>query len=606
MQIDRLIGWGDDPAFNLWTFEHNWAAFSKLGIFSWLRSNFWDAGIFWPQHLTLTLSENQIFSSLASYPLYRLLGNPIQTLNLFLIVVAVLNFVFAGLWLQNHAPSKRWAWFGALLFASNGWWTTHVAHYQNIPIFLIPLFLWIWDRFNQSPTFLLAVVAGVFEGWAAGWNLYFQIFLNLILASLLYLQFRDRRELSFWKYAAILGVVAGFTQWILLRRYIELQSLLGSFSAPPAETNAFGAWARSPLLQVNYKTLLPSLAPWAYAQTGGIEATGFLGWTWLLAVLAGFFHKRAKAWVLLCLVIFWLSLGPRGGLWWILTPFPGFGSLRAIGRLQILLVLFSIPALLEVLAQARFKRFWWALPTLILLEICPAQPFLKKELQVDTVEWSSSIKSPVLQLPQTDSETQLLLGRAGILQVSGYSGRSFPNAFDLGRQFQGHPEQLDLFASWAGAKSVIFFGDSKPVTKYPTQEVTMGAAARRAWVIDLSGAPALPKWSFQVDLEPRETLDPKTGYRVDFVTSKNGLPDYAEMGQCHMSHQYFFAGHKVLSKDRPVPPLNFDIFERQSGGTVFTHTENSGMTRLSQWLPITLHSKIICSRHSYAHTPEAR
>ncbi|MGZ3699954.1 MAG: hypothetical protein ACXVCH_17815, partial [Bdellovibrionota bacterium] len=83
----ELPGWGDDPAFVLWTYRVVWSKLNALGPFAIFSREFWDAHIFYPTPWTLALSDNLIYAGILSWPIQKALGNPVQAVNLFNLVL---------------------------------------------------------------------------------------------------------------------------------------------------------------------------------------------------------------------------------------------------------------------------------------------------------------------------------------------------------------------------------------------------------------------------------------------------------------------------------------------------------------------------------------
>ena len=188
----HMLGWGDDPAFNLWTFEQVWAKIHELGLPSVMTRQFWSLPIFSPVPLTLALSENQIFPALLTYPLHFF--GSVWALEVFAILMGLTSYCSTYLWLKanpefsaflerrEEARPQYLPALGAVLFALCGWMQTHIAHYQNLCIFVFPLALIFLDRFRKAPSVGRAVLGGLAVGWVAGWNMYFQVALNFIFS----------------------------------------------------------------------------------------------------------------------------------------------------------------------------------------------------------------------------------------------------------------------------------------------------------------------------------------------------------------------------------------------------------------------------------------
>jgi hypothetical protein len=109
-----LIGVGGDPLFNLWNFEFVWHQLGQMGPFSIFSDSFWSSNIFWPQPLTLALSENQIFPALILWPLRMITGNGTLALGLGGLLFHGMGFVFAFLWLRRSF-STQYSTLGAIL-----------------------------------------------------------------------------------------------------------------------------------------------------------------------------------------------------------------------------------------------------------------------------------------------------------------------------------------------------------------------------------------------------------------------------------------------------------------------------------------------------------
>src|SRR5260370_38397960 len=60
-------------------------------------------------------------------------------------------------------------------------------------------------------------------------------------------------------------------------------------------------------------------------------------------------RPEGRPWLLAAAVAFWAALGMGYGLFELLSVFPGVGALRAAGRALILVMLFSLPAVMTVL-----------------------------------------------------------------------------------------------------------------------------------------------------------------------------------------------------------------------------------------------------------------
>ena len=72
-----MPGWGGDPLFVLWTFEHDWRRMDQIGPLHLWSSRFWSAPIFAGLSLQLAFSENLLYPALILRPLWRAFGGPL-------------------------------------------------------------------------------------------------------------------------------------------------------------------------------------------------------------------------------------------------------------------------------------------------------------------------------------------------------------------------------------------------------------------------------------------------------------------------------------------------------------------------------------------------
>jgi len=392
----KLLGWGGDPYFNLWTLEQVWSHLSGLGRFGpfglarVFSGDFWDTQIFFPSSNTLAFSENQIVLGILSWPIRVFSGNGILTLNLFAAFMSFATFFFARKYFRSLGVLRYAAW-GGLLFQACGWIQDHYAHYQNICIFLFPLALWRWQEFVKRQTVFNLLLCGFCFGFAAGWNVYFQIFLNAIFGSLFLYQFYlkkiDRRWLIL-----LAGAVAG-VELPFAMKYFEAAKLIGSMKVPTGEYIDNSANWMTFFGHCNQSSLLQHLLPFYPNFQISISKVNFLGFAWIvlwIMALAGFgarvdskTQSKARLFAVAAILLEWAALGPNWGMMHILRLIPGFEGLRDIGRLQSLVALFSLSAILIYLeektkstevASGLFARKWPGLLfCIMILELVPGE-----------------------------------------------------------------------------------------------------------------------------------------------------------------------------------------------------------------------------------------
>src|SRR5262249_54987243 len=185
-----------------------------------------------------------------------------------------------------------------------------------------------------SPTPGRAALCALAFGWVGGWNMYFQVFANLLLLGLVLL----RRGLPIrWRAGALAG--AALVQAPVLLKYVAVQNVLGSFSVAVP----YGGVPAGSLGPAMRPTFLQRFLHFYPAAEVPIEAAGFLGLSWTALLLAALFRPRARPWAIAALVAFWAAMGLGHGLFDVLQIFPGVSALRASGRFQVLTALFAGP-----------------------------------------------------------------------------------------------------------------------------------------------------------------------------------------------------------------------------------------------------------------------
>jgi hypothetical protein len=412
-------GWGGDSVFCLWTFELVWHRLATLGPLRVLSAAFWQAPLFGGAPLGLAYSENQLYAALLLWPLRALSGNGALTLSIGAVALELLAFGCAAGWLASLGFSRLAGW-GGLVFAACGFVQSQYAHYQNLCIFVLPLALWSFGALVRRPSLWRCVLCGLAFGWIGGWNLYFQLFADLCLAALAGRALL-RRELPRGLVLLLCGM-ALLVQWPIAEKYATLGAPLGGFRT----LETYGASWRSLLGSAHRaRALVPSLEV-------PIEAAGYLGVAWLALLVASARRQAARPWLLACALAFWLSLGRGTGLFDATALLPGFSGLRAIGRAQVLVMLFSLPAAIGTLEALHPRMAALALGA-VLLELLPATRC--EAVQIDPALWGPSAPlsrvlaeqgDPILVLPDADVGFMLAATQGWTPYFGGHSGRAPP------------------------------------------------------------------------------------------------------------------------------------------------------------------------------------
>ncbi len=404
-----------DSAFSLWSFEVVWHHFATLGAWQMFSRPFWQAPLFGNAPLGLAFSENQLYSALLLWPVRAASGSGAVALGAGAVAWVFLAYLCAAGWLRALG-FRRLCFWGALLFEMCGWLQSQHPRYQAICIFLLPLALWAWTAFTSRPDVPRLALCAFLFGWIGGWNLYFQVFANLCLCVLVGLSLW-RGQISVARLGALLALVAA-VEWPIAAKYLELASITGGYQT----ASTYGAiWAS--LLGAAHRTLLPSLEV-------PVESAGYVGVVWLALMALSIRRPEARPWLLAAAVAFWAALGMGYGLFELLSLFPGVGALRAAGRALILVMLFSLPAVMTVLEALRPRALALALAASV-VELIPVPQ--RPAGRVDPALWGppsalsqelAKASDPVLVLPAADATFMLYATQSWTPYFGGYSSRA--------------------------------------------------------------------------------------------------------------------------------------------------------------------------------------
>jgi len=398
---DSVIGFGDDPLFNLWSFETAWHNLSS-------HVPLLQAPLYGGSPLGLAWSENQLAPAILFWPLRSLAANGALALNGAAVILSLLAFFCGSGWLRSLGLGELAPW-GGLLFAGCGWLQSQAAHAQNVCLFVLPLAFWSWEAFKRDPKLWRLLLCGAAFGWIGAWNLYFQIFADACLAVW---ALRARRPAPL--------LLAFVFQLPILWPYLELGRSLGGFTA----LSTYGASWKSLLGSAHRpRFLLPSFEV-------EIEAAGYLGPFFIALLLYSFRRRESRPWLLAAGAAFWVALGRGFGLFDLLAVLPGVSGLRAIGRAQVLVLLFSLPAALGLL-QSLPRRWAFAALAVVMLDWLPASR--SERVAIDEALYGpptplsralSASDDALLVLPAATPRFMLDATQSWTPYFGGYSGRA--------------------------------------------------------------------------------------------------------------------------------------------------------------------------------------
>jgi hypothetical protein len=443
-QRDSLIGWGSDPWFNLWTFEIAWHRIARDGPLWFIHRAAWRAPLFGGAELGLAYSENQAWPALFLFPLREWSGNGAWTMQVGAVAMALLAFFCTTAWLRRLGIGGIAPW-GGVLFAASGWIQSQRGHYQNLCIFVIPLTLWAFATLRARPAAWRALLAGASLGWIAGWNVYFLFFSTVALTWLMARSLR-RGELS-WLHSLAFVAAAAVLVAPFAVRYAELGRMLGGYRA----FISYGTTFRDLLARTHAPRLLPP-----HFEAAG-EAGG-AGVVWIALCVLALRLPRARPWLVASAIAYWVALGSSLGAWQLLSGLPWVSGMRAIGRAECLVILFSIPAILLCL-ESMPRKVAGSLLLLAILELVPVGrpervPVDPGWFGLTPLTVAMAERGPTLIVPRVDHELMAALVSTEATYFGGWSGRDPPGEELLSR-FTPRPDAAQDAIAATGARRVL-------------------------------------------------------------------------------------------------------------------------------------------------------
>lgn len=428
----------------------------------------WSPAFFYPFPNALAFSEN-MWGTAPLYWLLKAFASPDIAFQLWLVMVAALNFFCFAFALHRQQVRRELVGLGAFLYAFGMPRLAQLGHPQLLPQFFTPLaLLFLWE-FTRQPTrwrlalsllfIYLQVLSGIYLGWF--------LLLSLLIAIPLF-WFLDRlnregeavRVLAFCRthWVSVLLMVAGwgFSLALTLMPYLQIKTLVGERSYAevsqflPRSTSWFLPTPHSLWGSVWYDSAVARLpAYWEHSLFIGFTAIGLLGLSLYIAMSQKIPPQRLLL-VKLCLgvsaVLFSISLRlPNGFSLWqpVYSLVPGATAIRVVSRIWTVLDCYLLTAI--CLSTDTFfnsipnRRAVPLLSTLLCLCIVeqttfklPAYeklPYLKQEAEVSRLMRGCEVA--YLKILPNHVEDQVTAMWAGLKTkvpvVNGYSGSMPPN-----------------------------------------------------------------------------------------------------------------------------------------------------------------------------------
>ena len=352
-----------DNAGRLDTNDGRWS----IWVVSWVAHalttdplNVYQANIYYPHTNALAFSEGNLVGGAMAIPAWLLTKNPYAAHNFFFILSFMLSSV-ATYYLVRHLTGDRLtAAIAGILFAYCPFAFARQAHSQLLLIGFLPWSMLAFHRLLERTTIPRAIELGVVL-WLAGLACaYYGLFAGgmVALGSLMFAITRARwKDPKYWVAIAVAAAVCiGLTVPLFLP-YLAMQEATGfarslndarTYSANIGGWLASSAWAHAwwfPYLQRPYfsEDSVEVLFPGIITLTFGL-------WGAWLALRK--FSDVTAYYLLTALIAFWVTFGPKAGLYSLLYyTIPVFSFLRAPSRTGIVVTL-----CLVVLASTAMTR----------------------------------------------------------------------------------------------------------------------------------------------------------------------------------------------------------------------------------------------------------
>ena len=290
--LDSVPDFGD-PLFSIWRVA--WVAHQIVAD----PLHLLDANIFYPERLTLTLSDPVLLPAISVAPLLALGVHPVAVYNLLLMSGFWLSGVATYVLVERLTGSARAAFIAGLSYACVGFRFDHYSHLELqmtewMPLALLALHLFVsTKRWSYAVALALAGVAQLYS------SMYYAVFLVVyaaaIGAGLVLAQRTAVRPLL--RPLAIAALSAALLAWPLARAFSAAQPLKEArglyevefYSATPSDflrvSRYSAVWAHRLPPPAPERTLFPGLAPLALAAVAVAPPLGTVRLIYLAGLL---------------------------------------------------------------------------------------------------------------------------------------------------------------------------------------------------------------------------------------------------------------------------------------------------------------------------------
>lgn len=340
----------------------------SIWVVSWVAhalttdpSQLFRANIFYPHRNALAFSEGNIVEGVIGAPAWLLTKNPYTTHNVVFLFSFALSFVSTYYLIRHLTGDRRAAIIAGILFAFCPFAFARQAHVQLLMVGFLPWAMLAWHRFMERTTIARAIELGLVLSVTGLACAYYGIFAGgmVAFASIWFSISRQRwKDPRYWGLVALAAAVCIGTILPFFLPYMRMQestgferSLSGQYSANIGAWLISSAWAHRWWAEYLYKpseVLFPGILAIVLGCWGATFVQERDG--------VGLKRDEARYYIGLAVFTFWLTLGPKAGLYTLLYyTIPVFSFLRAPSRAGIVvtlcLVILAAPALIVLMRR---------------------------------------------------------------------------------------------------------------------------------------------------------------------------------------------------------------------------------------------------------------
>jgi hypothetical protein len=464
------VVFGDNPDthFYLWTLSWDVHAFLQQPL------TIFNANIYYPNHLTLAYSENQIGSALVAAPILWLTGNPVLAVNLVALIGCALCGIGGYVLGRRLGLDARAAFICGLVFAfaparfvRTG--QAYLGTLQWIPFTLAALHAY-FDR-GEPRSLRWAAVCFTLQALTSGHG---AVLLAIAVVGFVVHRAINGDAIAPLRWLRDLGVLGGLALWPSVLIYIPYRLVQVEIGL----RRSLQDWAPTPQSFFEAQT---HLQQWLLARLPGLRinelanANLFPGYLPIVLALVAFsggvreWRRRSGAprhvdstmlYVTLTILGIWISMGPPLGLWPLIYWLPGFSFIRLSSRFMLLAMLgfavLSGLAIQRVSSRLTPRRARW-LPVVIAGLMfgefadmpLPVTPYRVAIPAIDRWLATQPGTFAIAEFPASSVvryQTTYMLHSMAHWQktVHGYSGFEAPLHTQLYQELRGFPDELSL------------------------------------------------------------------------------------------------------------------------------------------------------------------